>query len=365
MRILDRYLIRHLLIPIVFCSFTLIFLMVIADLFDHLSELMKNQTSFFYIAQYYLHLIPFAFVQTIPWATFLGTIFLLVDFNAHNEIMAMKVAGLSISKITLPILYIGFLIGIVSFLVNDRLVPWTFKKAQAILNERIEHSETQAPVQPVIHNFTYFGMANRLYYAKAFNTKTGTLDGLIVIFFDQKKRVTRRIFAREAAWVKNGWRLRNVTDYESTAAGKMRGEPRAYTEKVYEEFQESPKDFANASSEAALLSYKKLSYYIEQLKENGLQAYPEMVELQYKLSAPWHSLITMLIAILFLTVARRKKVIAINVLYCLGLVFAFHVVGAMSLAMGKAGTLPPFISAWTNNFIFSVGSVFFLDRAND
>ncbi len=365
MRILDRYLIRHLLVPIIFCSFTLIFLMVIADLFDHLSELMKNQTSFFYIMQYYLHLIPFAFVQTIPWATFLGTIFLLVDFNAHNEIMAMKVAGLSISKITLPILYIGFLIGIVSFLVNDRLVPRTFKKAQAILEERIEHSERENPSTPVVNNFTYFGMANRLYYAKSFNTQTGTLDGLIIIFFDQKKRVTRRIFAKEAHWEKNGWRFKNVTDYESTATGKMRGDPRTYPEKVYAEFTESPKDFANASSEAALLSYKKLKYYIEQLKENGLQAYPEMVELQYKLSAPWHSLITMLIAILFLTVARRKKVIAFNVLYCLGLVFAFHVIGAVSLAMGKAGTLPPFISAWSNNFIFSVGSVFFLDRAND
>jgi len=365
MRILDRYLIKHLLIPIVFCSFTLIFLMVIADLFDHLSELMKNQTSFSYISQYYLNLIPYAFVQTIPWATFLGTVFLLVDFNAHNEILAMKVAGLSISKIMLPVLYIGFLIGIVSFLVNDRLVPQTFKTAQAILNEHIEHSTRETSTEPLVENFTYFGMANRLYYAKSFNAKAGKLEGLIILFFDQKKKATRRVFAKEALWESTGWRLKNVTEYESTGAGKMRGEPRAYADKVYEELTESPKDFANASSEAALLSYKKLKYYIEQLKENGLQAYPEMVELQYKLSVPWHSLITMLIAILFLTVARKKKVIAINVLYCLGLVFAFHVLGAMSLAMGKAGTLPPFVSAWTNIFIFSVGSIFFLDRAND
>ncbi len=366
MRILDRYLIKHLIIPIIFCSFTLIFLVIIADLFDHLSDLMKNKTAISFLTQYYLNLIPFAFVRTIPWATLLGTIFLLVDFNAHNEILAMKVAGLSISKIILPILYVGFLIGIVCFLVNDRLVPSTFRKAQAILDERIEHtSNSNAESHPLVQNFTYFSLDNRLYYARQFDIKKGNLEGLIVLFFDQKKRVKRKLFAKDAHWEGNGWRLRNITDYETNAEGKILGEPHVHSEKVYEEIKETPKEFLSASSEGTLLSYRELKHYIRQMRENGLQAYQEMVELQYKLSAPWNSLIMMLIAILFLTVSRKKKVIAINILYCLVLVFSFHVLGALSLALGKAGTLPPFLSAWSNNFFFSVGSIFFLDRAND
>lgn len=366
MRILDRYLIKNLLIPIIFCSFTLIFLVIIADLFDHLSDLMKNKTPFHFLIQYYIHLIPIAFVRTIPWATMLGTIFLLVDFNTHNEILAMKIAGLSISKIILPILYIGFLIGIVSFLVNDRLVPSTFRKAEAILEERIEHaSDPKVEASPTVQNFTYFSIDNRLYYAKKLDIKKNTLEGLIVLFFDAQKRVKRKLFAKEGHWEGDTWRLRNVTDYGTNAEGKILGEPRVYSEKIYEEIEETPKEFMSASSEGALLSYKELKYYIQQMEENGLHAYPEMVELQYKLSSPWNSLIMMLISILFLTVSRKKKVIALNVLYCLALVFSFHVIGAVSLALGKAGTLPPFLSAWSNNFVFSLGSLFFLDRAND
>ncbi|MBI4550368.1 MAG: LPS export ABC transporter permease LptG [Candidatus Omnitrophica bacterium] len=366
MRILDRYLIKHLVIPIVICSLTLIFLIVIADLFDHLSDLIKNKTSFAHIFQYYIHLMPIAFVQTVPWAAFLGAIFLLVNFNSHNEILAMKVAGLSISSIILPIFYVGFLVGLVSFLVNDRLVPATFRKAQDILEEKIEQSSESAPGKRAsTQNFTYFSLKNRLYYAKEFDTQTNRMQGMILLFFDEKKRVRRRVFANAAVWDGSRWKLENVTDYETNAQGKILGEPRVHAEIAFPEMEETPKELAKAMSESALLSYRELKHYIRQMEDNNLQAYPEKVELHYKLAAPWHSLVMMTVGILFLTVTRKKKVIAVNVLYCLGLVFLFYVMGAMSLAMGKVGTLPPFVSAWSNTILFSIGSFFFLDRAND
>jgi lipopolysaccharide export system permease protein len=366
MRILDRYLIKHLIIPVIICSLTLIFLIVIADLFDHLSDLIKNKTSFSDILQYYVHLMPIAFVQTIPWAAFLGAIFLLVNFNSHNEILAMKVAGLSISAIILPIFYIGFLVGLVSFLVNDRLVPATFRKAQAILEEKIEQSsEATGGKLPSMQNFTYFSLKNRLYYAKEFDTQANRFQGLILLFFDEKKRVRRRVFANSASWDGSRWKLMNVTDYETNAQGNILGEPRVHAEVVFPEMEESPKELAKAMSESSLLSYRELKHYIRQMEDNHLKAYPERVELHYKLAAPWHSMVMMTVGILFLTVTRKKKVIAVNILYCLGLVFLFYVMGALSLAMGKAGTLPPFVSAWSNIILFSLGSFFFLDRAND
>jgi len=138
MRILDRYLIRNLILPILLCTLTLIFLVIMADVFDHLSDFIKNRTPPRFLIEYYLNLCPFVFLQIIPWATFLGSMFLLVLFNTHNEILAMKAAGMGITKIIRPILFIGFLIGVVSFLVSDRLVPETYRRSQQILEERIE-----------------------------------------------------------------------------------------------------------------------------------------------------------------------------------------------------------------------------------
>jgi len=72
MRILDRYVIRELFLPILFCSFTLIFLILIANVFDNIDDMIRNQTSFTYVMQYYLSILPISFVETISWASLLG-----------------------------------------------------------------------------------------------------------------------------------------------------------------------------------------------------------------------------------------------------------------------------------------------------
>ena len=66
MRVLDRYLIRELFVPILICSITLVFLVLIADLFDNLDSLLKNQTPLWFVFRYYLMLTPYAFTQTVP-----------------------------------------------------------------------------------------------------------------------------------------------------------------------------------------------------------------------------------------------------------------------------------------------------------
>ena len=73
MKRLDRYIIRELIGPIVFCSISLITLVLIADVFDNLDEMLRSKTSTFFIFKYYINLVPLAFSQTISWASLLGT----------------------------------------------------------------------------------------------------------------------------------------------------------------------------------------------------------------------------------------------------------------------------------------------------
>ena len=52
MKVLDRYIVRELIFPIIFCSLTLIFLILVADLFDNLDELLRNKTPILIILRY-------------------------------------------------------------------------------------------------------------------------------------------------------------------------------------------------------------------------------------------------------------------------------------------------------------------------
>lgn len=367
MRVLDRYLIRELLIPVFICTVTLVFLVLIADLFDNLDSLLKNRTPLWFIFRYYLMLTPFTLTQILPWATLLATVFLLVSLNFHNEIIAMKAAGLEAITIIRPLIFLGFLIGIFSYFVADYLVPKTFRSALEIREVYIEKKREKSQGK-VYSNVTYYSGGNQLHYYRSFNYGKKQVDDAIVLWLDPTtRRIRRKMVAKKGTWqnAEEGWVFENVTEYEMDLQGRILGEPRNFPRRSYGDMHLTPEDLRYASGESTLLSAQELKRYIQKLQENGIQPYNEKVEYQYRLAAPWHSLILMLIAIPLLSPTRSKRIIALNVLICLCLVFSFHVSGAIAIALGKAGKSPPFVSAWLNSFLFSAGAIFFLERANE
>ena len=133
MRILDRYLFKQLIVPIIFCSITLVFLVFMADLFDNLDNMLQHKTHLSFILKYYLFMSPKIFVETISWASLLGTVYVLTHLNYHNEITAMKVSGLEIMSIVRPVIFLGACIGVFTFFVYDRMIPLTYPHAAEIL----------------------------------------------------------------------------------------------------------------------------------------------------------------------------------------------------------------------------------------
>ncbi len=363
MKILDRYLLRELLFPILFCSCMLIMLVLISDVFDHLDEMLKNKPPLVHIVQYYLLLIPHLFVETISWASFLGTIYVLSSFSYHNELIAMKVSGLEITSIIRPIVFVGLVLGIVTFLVSDRIVPVTSRKKQQILEEQIQKKKT-TETHNVFQNVTHYGNKDRLYYIRTFWPKAQTLSHFTILWLDAKGKIKKKSIAREAVWTGSEWELQNVTDYLMEGNGEIFGEPVFKTVAVYPEVTETPEDFLNAARGNQYISYRDLKGYIDKLKENEIKLYAEAVTLQNKLSSPWNSLAVMFLTIPLLVKSATRRMIAPTVLACLALVFLFHTFGAMTLALGKAGKLMPLLSAWTHQFVFGFGTFFFIERAN-
>src|SRR3989338_1993779 len=210
MRILDRYLAKQLIGPIIFCVLTLIFLVFIADIFDYLDEMIRNKTPIQYILLYYLVLTPQTFVAIIPWASLLATLYVLTSFNYHNEITAMKGAGLEITSIIRPLVFIGFVLGILSFLVSDQIVPYTSQKAYHILKERIEKKKEKKE-RSVFENLTYYGGKNRLYYARLFDSHEQKIQDFIILWLDSKRNVKKKTVAKEVICTGTQWEFHQAT----------------------------------------------------------------------------------------------------------------------------------------------------------
>ena len=368
MKVLDRYLVRELFVPILYSSVSLVFLILVSDVFNNLDELLRHHLPLKIILRYYASLVPYAFCQTIPWATWLATLFLLIDFSFHNEIMAMKAAGLKIGTIVKPIFFVGFLVGILNFLVADRLMPQNLKTAKEIHEiyiERDKERDKNKPRDKIFHDVTYYSEGDKLYYFRTFSIQKKEVEGVVVLWLGNKENSKRqKVVAKRGVWKKRGWEMEGVTEYEMNSRGRVLGEPQTFPKKIYPEMRFSPEDLITASSEGSFLTYNGLKNQIRKLKENGVQVISENVDLHSRLSAPWQGLVMMMVTVPLIARTANRRLIALHVLFCVALIFIYHVTGAVSVALGKAGRLFPFVSVWAGNLIFGGLALGSMEKAN-
>jgi len=276
----------------------------------------------------------------------------------------MKAAGLKIMTIVRPLIFLAILIGIVTFLVTDRIVPATYKTANELLEIHIEKKKASGD-RKVLKNVTYYSGGNILYYFRAFTPQNQEVADAIILWLDPTTHhTTRKVFAKEGTFTDSAWTFKEITEYQTDVQGAVLGSPVTIPEKIYPDIKVTPRDLIMATSESIYLSYHELQYTINKLKENGIAVYSEKVDLYDRLAAPWKGLVMMLIAIPFMASIHTRKSIAINVLICAALIFAYHVFGAVSMAIGKSGKFLPFLSAWGGNILFATFAFIRFERAN-
>ena len=86
MRLLDRYLLRELLIPLGYCLCGFLIFWVFSDLFTSLADFQKKKLLAWDIAEYYLVSMPEFLVVVVPIALLLALLYALTNHARHHEI---------------------------------------------------------------------------------------------------------------------------------------------------------------------------------------------------------------------------------------------------------------------------------------
>src|SRR5271155_670195 len=107
MRLLDRYLFRELLTPLAFCLGGFLVFWISYDLFIKLDELQEDKLHLLDILLYIVAMTPDSLVMMLPIALLLALLYTLTNHARHNEITAMRAAGVSLWRICAPYFIIG------------------------------------------------------------------------------------------------------------------------------------------------------------------------------------------------------------------------------------------------------------------
>ena len=133
MRLLDRYLLRELLVPLGYCLCGFLLFWISSDLFVRLGDFQKKGLGARDIGEYYLVSLPEFLVLVLPIALLLAMLYALTNHARHQEITAIRAAGVSLWRLSLPYLGVGFLASLGLFAINEFWAPTSEERAEAIL----------------------------------------------------------------------------------------------------------------------------------------------------------------------------------------------------------------------------------------
>jgi lipopolysaccharide export system permease protein len=365
MRLLDRYLLRELLVPLGFCLWGFLLLWVSSDLFANLGELQKQGMVARDIADYYLVKLPEFLVLVLPIALLLALLYALTNHARHQEITAMRAAGVSLWRIAVPYLGVGFLASVALFVVNECWVPSTDERAKAI-SKRHQAPDPNAPGRNEYRNLYFDNTRDgRRWGVDLYNLDTGEMHGVRVYPMERDDSKPWELRAEQARRVDRVWTFYNVWVFKQIADTNAPPVPTLQTNVLaVPEFSETLEEINSEikiTDSMTMRAAKKADVPIKDLV-NYLRLHPHLdrsrqywlyTKLEGRLAAPWTCVVVVLIAIPFGAAGGRRNVfvgVASSIVIC----FIYFVLLQVGLALGTSGRLPAWLAAWFPNLVFAL-----------
>ncbi len=351
MRILDRYILKSTLGLFFGCLFTFFSLYIIIDILSHLEPILENRINIDILAQYYASFLPIIFVQVAPIACLLATLYTFAKLNRDNEIIAMRASGLSIFQITKTVIMLGMIVSLTIFWANDKFVPSALALTQKIKNQ-IEEGTKNKPKSDTIINVSMYGSGNRLFFVNRFLTEKNTMEGIIILEQDEKQNIRRKIVASKAIYGEGMWTFYNAITYNFDENGQIIDEPQ-YAEEEVMAITETPRDFLNQRQSPEYMNISQLEQYIWRLTKSGASTVIRnlKVDLYKRFTEPLSGVVIIFLGIPFALKMRKRATGLSSLGVSLMVGFLYHVLSAVSLALGKAGILPPILAASLSHIV--------------
>ena len=121
--VLSRYIAKELFLYFV-VSFLFLFVIFFVNQILLLAEtILKKKVDAFSVFRLILYCLPALTAQSAPFATLLGFLMSLGRMVTDNEILILRAGGQRYSAVLKPVLFVGLLISVFSFIMNDYFLP--------------------------------------------------------------------------------------------------------------------------------------------------------------------------------------------------------------------------------------------------
>lgn len=370
MRLLDRYLLRELMVPLLYCLGGFLIFFISADLMNELPMLQGKRLSGWDIAEYYVFKSPELLPTVLPMGLLLALLYALAQHGKHHELVAIRAAGVSLWRLAAPYLAVGVAFSGALFVASEIIGPRAQDAAEDVLNRYQNKLEQQTELQWRRDVNFNNDLAGHEWKLGAYGLLTHEMLRVNVTWTG-RDNLRRVLFANRGGYTNGVW---HFTDAELWTYVPPNPDPfRSRTNLVvFPELDESPRLIRSeikVNSLSAVRAAKKLRFSLAEILDyqqlhprlTGSKADELNTQFHGRLAAPFTCFVVVLLALPFGAAPGRRNV-AIGVGVSIAIGFAFFVLSKLTLVLGTGGHVPGWLAGWTPNVLFAAVGIWLTQR---
>ncbi|MDR3707455.1 MAG: LptF/LptG family permease [Capsulimonadaceae bacterium] len=366
MRILDRYVLAEMALPFVTGILAVIMMLVGNTLYALVDLILRNHIPLVVILRLIVFNLPTLLVLTMPVGVAVSAAMAINRFAHDSELTVVRMAGVSLRRIFLPIFLVGFAASCISFVIDEHVVPWSQKEFQKTQAAMFGYAVAASPSLVANRVFVY---ENYAFYVGAASQDpkaphSFNLRKVLIIENPVSTSSFPRFFTANTANYHNGvWTLYDVGVHSMDNAGFTSVEMRAAQMKLD---LRTPlpviNDNANGFGEQPdSLTMKELAAKIRDMSKTGLEDRSYEVAYFFKLSLPFLCLSFGLCAPPLAMMYSRSGSF-VGILLAIVMVWLAWNTVILVKALGIHGYIPPVLSAWATDIIFGAIGLYLIWR---
>jgi len=361
MRILDKYIVKELLGPLIFgiCAFSSVFIGT-STLFRLAQYITKYGAPIVTVVKLFIYSLPSIVVLTFPMSMLLASLLSFGRLSASSEITAMKSGGISFYRLATPVFIVAFFVSIFAVTFNELVVPRANAAYNYIVRYEIERNTAPKSQEHIVIKDVKGAALERLTYARKYDEADQTMYAVSIQEFEQGN-IVRVENAEKAVWNKDHWIMYNGTIHDLSTEGSLQRMMRF--EQQVMPINKNPVAISREQKKPDEMTIQELKQHIKALQREFVKSSTYEVELHQRLAIPMASFVFALIGTpLGLQPQRASSSIGFGI--SIIIIFIYYAILTVSTALGQGGAIPAVIAAWIPNIIGIIAGIFLIRKAS-
>ncbi len=354
--ILDRYVIREIVPPLLMALVGLTFVLMMPPIMQNAAALIAHNVRWGVVAHLLYTLMPQALAVTIPMALLYGVLFGLGRLSADREFVAMQACGVSVFRVARPIA----LLAVVACLATGYEMIWALPEANQTFREitfDVIASGAQSDIKPRVF---FQNFPNRVIYVHDMEPDGGwrgvfladdTQPDQTVVYVAQKGRLVIDRTKKTVQLALEGV-TRHVT-FPNKPEEYDVGESASLALNMDWETIFPRTQIVKGDNEKTIAELRATA---AENRAHGGTDYAQIYTIQQKFALPAACFVLALIGVALGATNRKDGKLASFALGA-GVVFAYYIVLYSSRAGARAGVLPAALAPWIVNLVLGVAGI--------